>query len=135
MLEKRTFTRVVFDIDATLEYDGEEFPSRIVNLSVKGALVNTGASPMKGRAVAVKFCSEVGDESIAFCCPGRVIRADSRGVGIEFEGLDMNTFEQLRDIIAAKSSDPSVIMEEFDNFVWRWEKQTRTQDTPTPPLG
>ncbi len=135
MLEKRTFTRVDYDVEATLQYEGEEFTSQILKLSPKGALVNTGASPMKGHSVAIKFWADLGGKPIGVCCPGRVIRADSKGIGIEFEGLDMDTFKRLRDIVVANSFDPSLVVEEFEDFVWRWEEHTEAEERPAPPQG
>ncbi len=132
MIERRTFTRVDYDADATLEYEGEEFPSRIVRLSLKGVLINTGASPRKRGKAVVRFSADIGDEPVTLHCSGRVIRADRRGVGIEFEGVDLDTFKQLRDIVAANSSDPGVIVEEFLDFICRWEKHAEAEGRPTP---
>ncbi len=133
MKEKRAFTRVDYDADATLEYEGEEFPSRIVRLSLKGVLINTGASPRKGDNATVRFSADIGDEPVTLHCSGRVIRADRRGVGLEFEGVDLDTFKQLRDIVAANSSDPSVIVEEFEDFIRRWEERAEGEEKPAPP--
>ncbi len=132
MIERRTFTRVDYDVEATLEYEGEEFTSQILKLSLKGVLINTGASPRKGHRVAVKFWADIGGKPIGVCCPGRVIRADPKGVGIEFEGLDLDTCKQLLEIVGANSFDPRRVVGEFEDFVWRWGKHGEAERATQP---
>ncbi len=112
MKEKRACSRVDCVLQATLEYEGTDFPSTTVNLSLTGALVNTAASPRKAEKVTIVLSAE--GEQPALRCPGRVVRADTRGVGIAFDPLSLATRAQLRDLLAARSDDPQAIREEFD---------------------
>ncbi len=124
MLDRRTFTHVECNLPAMLQLEGMRFPSQLLDLSISGALVNTAASPEKGQPVALFFDIEVKGQPISMICSGRLVRAEQRGVGIEFENLSMATLEQLRSYVAALSSDPEAIGREFDAFLrYLHEKQ------------
>ncbi len=124
MPERRTFTRVECDLPATLEYEGESFPSQLLNLSISGALINTAASPEKGKPVTICFVLELEGQQVSMSCTGLLARAEQRGLGIEFERLSLSTFQRLRDYVASHSQDPDAIAREFDEFLRIWhEKQ------------
>ncbi len=120
MLDRRTFTHVECDLPATLEYEGECFPSQLLDLCISGALINTAASPEKGQPVTISFDIEVEGQQLSLTCPGRLARAEQRGLGIDFEKLSLATLQQLRDYVAAQSPDPEAIGREFDAFLRRW---------------
>ncbi len=122
---RRRFSRVDSEIDATLEYDGQEFVSELLDLSISGTLINTAASPKKGETVTISFTHGTGDEAMSVRCLGRVMRADTKGVGIEFDRMSMESLEQLRDIVEGHSIDPSIIAEEIDRFL----QETRDEAT------
>lgn len=117
MLERRAFSRADCNVDATLDYAGESFPSAIINLSLNGTLINTAASPRKGERVVITFSFAEADKPRTARCPGRVVRADTKGLGIEFEALDAEGLEHLREIVAAHSEKPDAIDEEFARAV------------------
>jgi hypothetical protein len=117
MEDRRAFARVDCDIEATLELEGEGFPSTITGLSFKGALINTAASPRKGDKVAISFSAPQAGQEAPLRFAGRVVRAEHRGLGLEFEGLDTETLGRLRDVIAAHSDEPQAIREEFARFL------------------
>ena len=122
-MEKRKFSRIDYEVEVTLEYQGEQFASEILNLSMLGALVNTSASPQKDEKVAISFHLAQTGVPITVRCIGKVIRADRRGVGIEFTEVDLDSFEDLRRIVAFNSGHPELIDKEIATHI---QQQTQT---------
>lgn len=116
-MERRVFSRVDCNVEAVLTYAGESFPSRVVNLSLGGVLINTAASPKKGEEVGIVLSTSRGDESLAMHFSGRVARADARGLGIAFDPGDPDSLAQLRDLIAEHSDSPQTVYKEFARAV------------------
>jgi hypothetical protein len=124
MNERREFRRVQYDVQAVLEYAGETFPSDLIDLSLKGVLISTAASPRKGAAVNVRFTVPQGDKE-EVCCPGTVVRADQRGLGIVFDEVGLESFSWIREIVAANSNDPDAVHREFEQWL---QNRTAGQD-------
>ncbi len=116
MQERREFSRVRYGIEAQLVHAGETFASDLVDLSLKGILVNTAASPRKGRKVEVVFrpAQETAEE---IRCGGTVVRADHRGLGIMFDEVDLASFNWIRQIVSANSGSPEQVESEFAAFL------------------
>jgi hypothetical protein len=115
--ERRNFSRGDCEIDATLEYAGQEFVSELINLSLSGAQINTAASPRKGELIAITFSATEEDEAVTIRCIGRVVRADIRGVGIRFEQMSMESLRPLRRLVEAHCDDPALVAEELNQFL------------------
>ena len=108
MSERRAFSRVECAVDATLQVEDESFPSKIRGLSLNGALIDTAASPRKGDKVTVTLTM-----ALTVRCPGRVVRAERRGLGVAFEDLDQESLAHLRDIVSAHGVAPEAIDKEL----------------------
>jgi len=119
MTEKRGFSRVAYSVEATLEYLGERFASEIIDLSLKGTLINTGASPRRGDRVAVTFRLAQTGVPVSIRYEGTVARADRRGLGIEFDEMGLDSYAELKRIVVANNGDPEAVDEEFASLVRR----------------
>ena len=113
MRDRRAFWRVDCGVEVALEYAGESFPSKIVNISLGGVLVNTAASPMKGDDVTVSFELRTAYDPIRVRCQGQVIRAEGRGVGIQFEDLDDRSLADLKQMMLEHTEDPAAVEADY----------------------
>jgi PilZ domain len=81
---RRTSTRHVVSIAATLKVDGKDQACHVVNLSLGGALFSSQKLPM-GQRVDISFKVPTIDEAIEI---GAVVRwSDDKATGIQFDGL------------------------------------------------
>ena len=115
--ERREFSRVRYEVEATLELGGELFGSEIVDLSLRGALVNTAASPRKGQQVALRFRLPQDGVPVSVRCTGTVVRADTRGLGVQFDEVDLESFQELLEVVKANSVDPDEVEGEFSRWL------------------
>jgi PilZ domain-containing protein len=104
-LERRVFTRAACGLQAILECGGDHFASEILDVSLSGTLVNTGASPRKGSPVSVTFTIPGSEPLLEVHCLGHVVRSDQRGVGIEFSEMSAGSFRRLQQVVAAQGDD------------------------------
>ncbi|MBS1122332.1 MAG: type pilus assembly PilZ [Deltaproteobacteria bacterium] len=82
---RRTSTRHIVSIAAKVTIDGTVRDATLVNLSLGGALVETGTKHAMGQQVQISFTVPTMEEPIVI---GSVVRwADSKGVGLQFDGL------------------------------------------------
>lgn len=116
-MEKRAYRRAGYHVEATLLREGESYPCETEDLSLHGMFVRTEAPVQVDNKVEVDFRLTGTTEPITVRCPGKIVRADSRGVGIEFLDMDVDSFVELRNIVALNSGDPDEISEEFSNMI------------------
>lgn len=82
---RRTSTRHTVSIPAKVTIDGSLRDSTMVNLSLGGALVETGAKHAMGARAQLSFKVPTMGEPIEV---GATVRwADGKGVGLQFDGL------------------------------------------------
>ncbi|MFP4354074.1 MAG: PilZ domain-containing protein [Phycisphaerae bacterium] len=115
--ERRHFSRVKYDVDATLEFQQELFESDLIDLSLRGALVSTGASPRKGQEVALRFSLAQSGVPVSVRCQGTVVRNDQRGVGIRFDQMDVDSFNELKAILSNNLGDADRVEHEFQTWL------------------
>lgn len=85
MSDNRRSTRHTVSIPAKLAVDGTSIDGTLVNLSLGGALVVTGEKHPMGQRVNVSFKVPTLEHAIEI---GATVRwADSKGVGLQFDGL------------------------------------------------
>jgi hypothetical protein len=115
--DRREFSRIPYDVEATLEFQQELFESDLIDLSLKGALVSTGASPRKGQQVALRFRLAQSGVPVSVRCTGTVVRADPRGIGVQFDEMDVDSFNELKAIIGHNTGDPEAVEHEFARWL------------------
>jgi len=82
---RRTSTRHTVSISATVTIDGALRECTVVNLSLGGALVETGSKHPMGTRMQLAFKVPTMGEAIEV---GSTVRwADGKGVGLQFDGL------------------------------------------------
>jgi c-di-GMP-binding flagellar brake protein YcgR len=82
---RRTSTRHTVSIAAQVTIDGTPREATVVNLSLGGALVETGAKHPMGSRMQIVFRLPTMEEAIDV---GATVRwSDAKGVGLQFDGL------------------------------------------------
>lgn len=82
---RRTATRHTVSIPSQLTIDGKPLDATMVNLSLGGALVETGSKHAMGQRLQIKFRIPTLEDPIDV---GATVRwADAKGTGVQFDGL------------------------------------------------
>ncbi|NVK29730.1 MAG: PilZ domain-containing protein [Gammaproteobacteria bacterium] len=109
MTDKRRFSRVEFDADATLYLDGKSIDAHIVDLSIHGAKINLIEHTMM---LGVKQCDlEImlgsGVTSINLVC--RPVYQKDLTIGLEVVEMDIDSATHLRRLLEVNLGDPKLI--------------------------
>ncbi len=109
---KRRFTRVKFVGDACLETAGERFPARVLNLSLKGVLleVPTLAEQQPGRVGTIRF--RLGGSKIELCFHSLLAHHRGSLLGYQFDAVDLESMIHLRTLLEYNLGDAELIRAE-----------------------
>ena len=108
-MEKRYFTRVEFNKGASLKQGSHLFSGDIQNICLQGLFVKTNQPvPLNTPLQVTVFCSP--DSSIQLNT--NVVRCEESGLGLQISKMDVNSFVQLRNLVATQCNDHGRIMRE-----------------------
>jgi len=118
-MEKRVFSRILFQAEAVVEYGGETIKGQVENLSLNGMFLKTHEKISQDEAVEIKIFLSGASSDLSINLRGAVVRLDSDGVAIQFKEMDLDSFVHLKNILTYNRGDESEVMEEFYRFLER----------------
>jgi len=121
---QRRFTRIPFQVPAHLEVGGASVPCSLLNLSLRGALVELAAdgAPATGATCAVTIDLDPGSGA-RIRMDGDVAHKHGRKVGIRCDELDLESVQHLRRILEVNVGDEDLVLKELGELVAerRWD--------------
>lgn len=117
MIEKRHFTRIAFDASARLIRGDNDWPTQLLDISLKGALVEqpTGAALQSGEAVTLYLL--LSDEETEIRMEGHVAHVEQAHVGIVCDNLDVESASHLRRIVELNTGNEALLEREIEALV------------------
>lgn len=111
--QRRHFSRVLFDATASLECDGRGSPCRLLDISLKGALVATlpPLSPAPGSRCALSL--KLGDGEAEIRMEGHVAHLEGDRLGLRCDSIDIDSLTHLRRLVEVNIGDESVLEREL----------------------
>lgn len=116
-MEKRGFTRVSFRTEATVEFKDQTIRGEVENLSLKGMFLKTPEKMKKNEEVSIKILLSGTSSELFINVKGVVVRSESNGAGFQFNGMDLDSFIHLKNVIAYNEGDEGKIMDEFFRYM------------------
>jgi len=115
---QRRFTRIPFHVPAQLEVDGGKLPCALLNVSLRGALVELtkGPVPAAGSSCAVTIDLDPGSGA-RIRMDGDIAHQRGRQVGIRCDELDLESMQHLRRILEFNVGDEAVVLRELGELV------------------
>ncbi len=115
-LEKRRFSRVIFNVRAKLAV-GEQIleAGHIYDLGIGGCLFPTAATPIVGSPCRVAIFLSGANSEPSIRVEGEIVRADSGQIAVKFTAIDPDSLFHLQNIILHNSQDPDKVEEEISN--------------------
>ncbi len=99
VMEKRTDTRIHFDVKGTIEHNGVSYTGSIENLSMKGMFLKADSKIQVGSEVKIKIHLSGASSDLVVNINGKVARGSSSGIGVIFDRIDLDSYTHLRNII------------------------------------
>ena len=130
-MSTRKFSRVHFNVGATVKVADRQFQGAVENLSMTGMFLVTNEQLVEGESVdiAIVLTGTLPEISVNFT--GVVTRITEDGVGFTFEKMDLDSYMHLKNIIAYNIDDAEKVMEEIGHSIdekFASEKQDQAQD-------
>lgn len=126
-MNQRRRTRVASRKAATLTGSRGECMGEIVNVSLKGCLleVGQGTLPAEGEAVSVSIHLEPGEPGLDVSLTGRVARLEASAVAVEFTELPPESFHHLFRLVQYNAPDPESIEQELGSSAFgnAWDEK------------
>jgi hypothetical protein len=116
-MSTRRFSRVGFQVDATVRTADCTFHGEVLNLSMNGMFMATGEQLAPGTPVEISIVLTGTTPGITVAIGGSVSRSDGNGLGFTFEKTDLDSYTHLRNIVAHNSDDADKIMEDIQHSI------------------
>jgi hypothetical protein len=122
-VDRRGLTRVGFHIQAVIEHRHGTVAANVADLSLHGMGI-VGCEPLPVCApVEVTIALLEASPDFTVQVSGKVVRADTAGLGIEFGRIGVDSFALLRQIITYNTGEPDRVMEEFCAYMENRQRQ------------
>lgn len=113
MKEKRRFTRVGFQTKCRLTFSGVSWRLRLVNVSLKGALVESDeleSMPVGTEVVLTIFLEE---RPLSIRAGAQAVHMEGRQAGFKFLDMDLESLTLLKSVLQWNTGDADAIEEEL----------------------
>lgn len=116
-MDKRRFSRTQFSAQGSLLVDSESIDCKVLNLSLKGALVELGVSGLvtTGKPVALSF--RLAHDDTMITAQGTCVHEEGHRVGIRFTSTDLDSLTHLRRLMELNTADAESIDRELGFLV------------------
>lgn len=112
-MSTRKFSRVHFNVEATIKTTDRQFQGGVENLSMTGMFLVTSERLPVGEAVDITIVLTGSLPEIKVNFNGRVSRIVENGMGFAFEKIDLDSYMHLKNIVAYNIDDAERVMEEI----------------------
>ena len=116
-MDKRRFSRTQFSAAAYLLIDGTTVECTVLNLSLKGALVEVGTSGLVPLESPVALSIQLQTEDTVITAQGTCVHQDGHEVGIRFSSTDIDSLTHLRRLMELNTADSASIDRELGFLV------------------
>lgn len=114
--ERRNFWRAVFQSPVRLTTHSGQAYARLLDISLKGALLETGAawSGKPGEECQLQLELAPGTMIVMWT---KVSHVEGQHVGLHCESIDLDSITHLRRLVELNSGDPAILDREFATLV------------------
>lgn len=112
MSEKRHFTRIQFDAIASLHTDSGIWDTKVLDISMKGALIKKPDAPLDIDQ-DVELNLTLSDNSTHIVMRGQITHMDDNTIGMVCEHIDVDSVSHLRRIVELNTGNPELLEREL----------------------
>ncbi|MDA8412585.1 MAG: PilZ domain-containing protein [Desulfobacteraceae bacterium] len=116
-MNARKFSRVNFQVDATVKAAGHQFHGQVENLSMSGMFMICDERLQLGEHVDMSIILSGVVPEINVTISGKVSRIVENGIGFIFEKTDIDSYTHLKNIVSYNFEDADKIMDEIHHAI------------------
>lgn len=117
MNEKRHFTRIEFDANARLMHGDQDCPTRLLDISLKGALLEQPVGLNLELQDPVSLYLLLSDDVTEIRMSGRVAHQESGHLGIVCDHIDVDSASHLRRIVELNTGSEALLEREIEALI------------------
>lgn len=114
--ERRRFTRIHFDAKAEINYNGQVFAVHLIDLSLKGALVNTPQVLPCQPNDSITLNVHLSCDSISLKFPSQLTHIEGNHIGLRFGVIDLDTLTHLRRLVELNIGNSDLLERELEQL-------------------
>ncbi|MDP2878191.1 MAG: PilZ domain-containing protein [Sulfuricella sp.] len=107
--DKRRFSRIPFHADVQLHLGPDMHPAHLLDIALKGALVELRQPVAALRGKACQLTLNLGRGGEAIVMEGVVVHQEGRHVGIECRHIDVDSLTSLRRLVELNLGDETLL--------------------------
>ena len=112
--ERRHFHRILFDAEVTLEAPGRRWPTRLIDISLKGVLVQEPEGFEASDELALAL--PLGDEGDVIRMGLATVHREEGQLGATWKDIDVDSFSHLRRLIELNTGEPGLVDRELSEL-------------------
>lgn len=116
MEDKRRFTRIVFTTPASLEVDGHMYPTKLIDLSLKGALIEVPATSELQVGATCNLSFALGDADINIEFDGEIAHIEEAAIGIVCKKMELDSASHLKRLIELNVGSEDLLHRNLENL-------------------
>jgi hypothetical protein len=116
-MNTRKFSRVNFQVSATVRTAAHQFFGEVDNLSMSGMFMVTGEHLLLGEPVTISIILSGITPEIRVNISGKVCRIADNGIGFSFEKTDLDSYKHLKNIVTYNIDDAEKVLEEIHHAI------------------
>lgn len=113
--ERRKFDRISFDAPVAIEQAGLKTVTVVQDISLKGILLQNPNVPLNGNQDCELSIALSDDAHINLV--GRIVYQNAKGLGFEYEHIDLESMGHLRRVLELNSSDEKLLDRAFEALI------------------
>ena len=117
MTDQRKFSRVTFDAESILHVKGSALSAHLLDISLKGALLDIGAAAVPARNSEAVLELRLTGSDVVIRMNTRVARLENTHVGLRCESIDLDSMAHLRRLLELNSGDPELVERELSALI------------------
>ncbi len=111
--DRRRFFRVLFDAPVTVVHDGQHIEAKLIDVSLKGALVRLPESVQQQFEGDTSLKIQLDAETCCIEMQGEVVHREAGQIGFQCQHIDMESITHLRRLVELNLGDPALLEREL----------------------
>jgi hypothetical protein len=112
----RHYSRIPFDADVLLHVNDGTLKVHLVDIALKGALVQTDAAPTFTLHEPCRLVLPLADDGEGVEMTGHIVHQDDQHIGIECQDIDITSLTRLRRLIELNTGDTALMDRELSHL-------------------
>ena len=115
--EKRQFSRIAFDAPVTLDNGDKQWKSKLLDVSLKGALISTPDNWTQDNNGHFKLSIQLDNSDIEIEMDVKLTHAEEGHIGLLCEHIDLDSITSLKRLVELNLGDEALLNREISNML------------------